>query len=270
MKTFRTSLLLLALALTATSCEKVIDLDLETAETQTVIEAVLDADQTTFQVTISETSDYFNPEIPAAVSGAQVTLTDDQGGSWTLTEAAAGLYATEVTPETGRTYTLEVSTESGSYQASSTLLPAVELLAIDTEFEEANAFFDEGYNAYLRFEDDGTAANFYRIKHSINQVAQNGGDDLQVVDDNLFDGNLARLPIFQQIFNPGDVLEVTLVHFDEPSFDYWSTLADIVSAAGGPNGAVAAPANPDSNWSGGALGYFSCQASSTLEIVLPE
>ena len=63
MKSVHFSALLTALALTNMSCEKVIDLELDTAEASTVIEGKLEASATEFQLAISQTSAYFSPRL---------------------------------------------------------------------------------------------------------------------------------------------------------------------------------------------------------------
>ena len=270
MKTVHFSALLTALALTNMSCEKVIDLELDTAEASIVIEGKLEASATEFQLAISQTSAYFSPALPVPVDGAEVNLRDNQGNAWPMTELSNGTYLAELTPEIGQTYSLEVFVLDETYRASSSLLPAVELIAVDYEYQPGNGILGEGYVVSLLFEDDGSTKNYYQIKHSINGEDQNNADDLLLYDDNLFNGNEVSLPITGKSFNPGDTLEIHLIHMDEPSFEYLRTLSDIVGSPGGPNGAVAAPSNPLSNWTNSALGFFSCQSASTQVIVLPE
>jgi len=269
MKSFLKSLGIFLLSLLFLSCEKVIDVDLEESEPQLEIEAVLKEVEHFFEVTIAKSTSYFNRGPQKVVTDDTITLIDNEGKYMAIPHIANGVYVDSVTGVFGRTNTLAASVEGNLYEANSTLLEQVELQELVEEFEEANAFNDEGYSIFLRFQDPPNETNYYRVLHYIDGEVQKGGDQLQVVDDALFDGGYARLPIFQQVFDAGSTVKVELVHLDKASYDYFTALRDIIDTGGGPGGATAAPANPNSNWSGGILGYFSAQNSSNLTIVLP-
>jgi len=50
---------------------------------------------------------------------------------------------------------------------------------------------------------------------------------------------------------------------DEPTFDFFNTLSDVLNNQNGP-----APANPNTNIQGGALGYFGAFTSSKKQIIV--
>lgn len=264
------SLALIAL-LSLSSCEKVIDIELDSVDSRLVIEGVLTEGQQEFEVIISQTADYFDPSDPVYIGGAALVLNDDQGNSWELEETTIGHYSVQVNAEAGRVYTLTANVGGQVYTAISEMLSPIMIEELDLEFVESNLFTEEGFSVFVRFFDPGGIQNFYRIKYALNGEVQNSGSDLVIVDDNFFDGSLTMVPLFQQVFQPGDTLELTLIHFDETSYDYWSAIADIASDGGpGTNGSVAAPGNPESNWSEDVLGYFSCQSSDTMQLVIEE
>ncbi|MEM9849464.1 MAG: DUF4249 domain-containing protein [Bacteroidota bacterium] len=256
--------------LVLTACEKVIDVDLEESDPQIVIEANLQAGEHDFVVNISETADYFDNQLPTSIEAAAVRLVAEDGTITMIPWSSSGQYRTTMTAMPKQTYRLEVQIGEALYQASSFLPERVALLNLETEFQEARGPLDEGYLVFSRFQDDGAVDNYYRFLHSVDGVLQNDGDDLQVSDDNFFNGGTARLPLFQKIFNPGEEIELILQHFDAASFDYFNSLADIVSSGDGAAGGSAAPGNPNTNWSNGALGYFSAFSSDTLSIQIPE
>jgi len=262
-------ILILPLLLLQFSCEEVIEIDLEDAESQLVIEAKLQEGSQDFTVLISRTSSYFDSALPETVETAAVSLQDDQGNSLSIPHAGNGVYSAAVTGVAGNFYTLRVTEGENTYEAVSYLPQAVNLLGLEPQFSEATPFTDEGYLLFMRFEDPAGTDNYYRVLHRVNGVLQNAADDLQVSNDDLFDGGSARLPLFQKIFTSGDSVEVELLHFDEASYDYFNSLTDIVSQGGGPGGASAAPGNPTSNWTGGCLGYFSASSSSIQALRIP-
>ena len=91
---------------------------------------------------------------------------------------------------------------------------------------------------------------------------------MQVLNDNRNDGNQVRTSLMMKTFQSGDLVEIELIHFDEASYNYFSTLGDIIGSSRGPNSGSAAPGNPISNWTNGALGYFSAYSADVAEIVI--
>lgn len=252
------------------SCEKVIDLDLDESESQLVIEANLDASTNSISVLVTKSTDYFNSSELERINDAEIILTDAQNNMFSIPEVSSGLYFLELSEvETNQLYSLDVIVDNQTYSAQSFLPEVVEIVSLSTAFQEENTFFEEGYQVRFLFQDPGNETNFYRILHSINGELQKEGSDMQILDDDLFNGGQADLPIFQHIFESGEVITVDLLHFDESSFDYFNSLSDIVNSGGGPGGASAAPGNPITNWSGDILGYFSAYSKSTQEITLP-
>ena len=263
---------ILALLLTVLfSCEKVIEVDLNDSDPQVVIEARLEAGEHDFEVLISETTSYFSNEPVVYRNDAQVRLLDNTGGAIAVPLDDNGRYTTRVDAVSSQTYTLEVELGGNRYLASAEVPELVALQELEADYREAFGPFDEGYQVFLRFADDATQENYYRQIHAIDGEYELAGEDLQVTDDNLFNGSpQARLPIFQRIFDPGVELTVVFQHIDNSSFEYYNSLADIIGEDGGPNGGSAAPGNPVSNWDGEVLGFFGAFASDTLQIELPE
>ncbi|MEL6942830.1 MAG: DUF4249 domain-containing protein, partial [Bacteroidota bacterium] len=229
------------LLISLTACEKVIDIDLNESDPQIVIEASLEAGEHEFVVRITETTSYFDNQLPNVIDYAQIRLFQEDGTAIEIPYQDAGNYAALVNAMPNQTYRLEVEIGDLLYEASSFLPEKVELLQLETEFQEARGPIEEGYLLYFSFKDDGSVDNYYRLLHSIDGVFQNGGDDLQVSDDAFVNGGVARLPLFRKTFNSGEEIEVELRHFDAASFEYFNSLSDIVSnEEGGPGGGSAA------------------------------
>ena len=263
-------MLLIAMISLFISCEKVIDIELNESEQQVVIEAKLSEGTQAFSVIISQTAPYFESQSPQSVDNAIVTLRDETGSALLIPFQQNGIYSSEVTAISGHTYTLEVQIEDKIYIANTFLPEKVELTELYTEYRAAIGPNDAGYLVYFRYEDPPGVKNYYRVVHSVNGVLQNTGGDLQVLNDDLNDGSNARFALFRQIFQVQDTVEVVLQHFDETSYDYYNSLGDIISSGSGFGGGSVAPGNPDSAWSGDALGYFSAIHSDTLSIVVRE
>ncbi len=248
------------------SCEKVIDVELNEEDSQLAIEAPLYAGTHNFVVTLSATNSYFEASLPNGVNGAAITLSDDLGSTQVLSPIGNGQYESMVTATPGRTYSLQVVLGSVTYTAESKLLDVVPLDQLEPEFQEEFGPFPEGYIIYNRFNDPANEENYYRFRHWVNDTFQNEGTDIVVFDDSFFDGNYTRLPLINQIFDLHDTVEVEMIHFDKAAYEFYNALVDIV---GDPNsGGSAAPGNPISNWNNNALGYFIAMSSDTVQIVV--
>lgn len=251
------------------SCEEVIEIPLEESGTQLVIEAKLQEGSHPFNVAVSYSSSYYDSSLPTPVIDAEVTLTDDEGIEYSVPHLSNGIYSIPFQASAGEQYILKVQVGEETYQAVSFLPDPVSLNELIPEYQPVNPGGNPGYQVFVRFNDPAGEENYYRLRHSVDGNLQNSNEDYQVTNDNIFDGGEARLPLFQQTFESGSLVGIELIHFDQSSYDYFNSLSDIVSTAGGPGGATAAPGNPVTNWSGGCLGYFSAYSSDTLSIRIP-
>lgn len=252
-----------------TACEKVIDVDLDEADPKLVIEAKLQEGTHEFEVQISYSAPYFENELPEYVNDAEVTLIDGNGNSVKVPFFQKGIYKLDYTALSSMFYTLEVSLDGRNYSASSFLPEKIELNEVYADEAPNNAFAEGDFNVLYRYNDPAGVENYYRVLHAVDGEFQNDGDDLIILNDNLNDGSSARIPLLQKFFNSGETVTIVLIHFDEASYDYFNSLSDIVSDANGPNAGSAAPGNPNSNWSGDVLGYFSAFSSDTLGLEIP-
>lgn len=261
--------ILIALAILQTSCEKTIDVDLKNAAPRIVIEAVLEQGKNDFTVLISTTSDYFTNEGYSTIDNAEVTLTNSAGDSVIVPFVESGKYKIKLNALEGVQYYLSVNANGINYQATSYLPNSITLDSTELEFRKSTPQADEGYAVFLRFNDPSSNSNYYRVLHAVDGRYAKEGDDLQIVDDRLFNGGNARLPIFGKTFEQGDSLKIVLIHFDEAAYEYFNSLSDIIGSGGGPAGGTAAPGNPNTNWNNDALGYFIAQNSDTLALLIP-
>ena len=67
-------------------------------------------------------------------------------------------------------------------------------------------------------------------------------------------------------FNPGDTVWVDLLSIDKASYDYFNTLNNILTSDRSPTSL--APANPNTNLTNGALGYFAAYSVDSRMIIL--
>lgn len=262
------------LSLTAlVSCEEIIDLDLGNAESRIVIEGTITSDTGPYYVKINQSVDYGELNEFPTVSGAAVTIKDQDGNSEMLEEVEQGLYAIqEFQGEPGKRYELDVTYDGESYKAASTM-PAtvIPIQSLDYVFEEETLFIDEGYYVTAYFADPEDEMNYYRLKMFVNgepyYFDQDGvlvkDDNFWLVNDKFFNGKIMDLE-FPQTLKVGDKVDVELHQLDKATYDYYRTLVDLMGFGG------VAPANPLSNWSNGALGYFGALSVTYASVVIEE
>jgi hypothetical protein len=257
---------LLILTLLFLGCEKVIDVDLNDAAPAIVIEGNLsnNMDDADAEVKISMTSSYFDTLPSEKVSGAIVNVTSDFGDNYIFNETEKGIYKTnKAWFKEGSTYHLFVEANGEKYEATSKLNQAVNIDSVKFYYEDS-PFFESGYYVNVYIFDPPGVENFYRLKYSKNGVFQNTIDDLILFNDRYVDGKTIEISLFNQPFELNDTITLLLISLDVGAFEYFETFQEVVNN----NPGSAAPANPNSNLSNGALGYFSVSSSDTKSFII--
>ncbi len=260
-------LLLIITGIFISGCEKVIDVDLNEASPALVIQGNLSSDQKVAEVKLTMTTSYFDTLSPEKVTGAKVSLEDGKGQKIVLIETLKGVYATfGLKPVFNTNYKLIVETRDEIYQAESVLNPPVTIDSVTWEYDEGSSFFDAGYYLNVWFSDPPSVENYYRIQIYRNGLLKRSMDDLIVFNDRYVDGNKVSISLFNDPYYLNDTVRVQLISLDKKAYDYFNTLAELINT----NPGSAAPANPNTNFSNGALGYFSAWSSDTLSVIIRE
>ncbi|TNE53534.1 MAG: DUF4249 domain-containing protein [Bacteroidetes bacterium] len=253
-------LVLIVLGTFITSCEKVIDLDLNEENPKIVIEGAINKDSLVNTIMVRWTLNFDENTSYPAVSNAQVSIEDDQGNSEALTMTAPGIYQTSNFPGVeNRTYTLKVTVDGKTYQASSRMPQQVPL---DTIIMENFAFGpDPVYFPIAVRTDPAGINNYYRF-----DLFKNGDNvpGIYLQDDQFADGVQVLEPVFGGEYESGDTLGLNLLCIDGAVHKYFFTLEANTGGTGG-----ATPANPESNFGLDALGYFSAQTIQHKTIIVP-
>ncbi|NDK55742.1 DUF4249 domain-containing protein [Pontibacter fetidus] len=253
--------LLAMLMLAFTSCEEVIDYELDTAESRLVVEGLLTDQPGPYKVRLSNTKGYLDEGRTTGVNGALVIISDNHGHTDTLKAAGEGLYQTNTLQGIpGYTYYFKAVVNGKEYTAQS-YMPAVSPLdSLTFEYKAAGHMEDEGYYPIVHFGDPAGKGNNYRWNVYINGVLE--PDELAVLNDELYDGNYGHANM-QFAVQKGDRLRVEVYGIDKPAYDFWFALLNQQNSSGGPFEGT--PANAPSNISNGAIGYFGASAVSIIE-----
>lgn len=237
----------LILILSLFSCEKVIHLDLKNSPQKIVIQGNIYDQSGPFTVHISNSAYFDASNNYPPVTGANVVITDNVNQTEQLTESISGTYVTtKLRGIPGRTYSLSVKNGFDTYLANSTMPYAVSMDSIYF----ANSPFSGEKATMIRFRDPPFTTNFYRMVYFVNNIRQK---QFYVINDEFLQGTTITYSLQARNSDlklaKNDLVTVWLESIDRGVYEYFRT-------AGNDDGNSASPANPVSNISNGALGYF--------------
>jgi hypothetical protein len=255
----------LLLVISMVSCEKVIDIDLNSTAKKYVIEGVVTDQVGGAVVKITQTKDFKENNDFPGVSGAAVSISDN-GVAVQLQETGNGIYtdaALKGIP--GHHYTLEVKVDGQIFTASSSL---PEKVNFDTLYVKEEEIFGTNKKipniGYIDPPGPGNSYRFVLYKNGEQQKT------IYVINDDYADNRPASWQLLtydeeeeEDKVKTNDIIRVDMFCIDSAMYKYWFSL---FAASGGDSGAT--PANPVTNISGGALGYFSAHTSQRREVVV--
>jgi hypothetical protein len=252
------------IALVSVSCTKNIHLNLQNAAGLLVIEGNINNQPGPYTVYLSKTATYYDSNNIVPVSGGRITISDDAGMRDSLIEVSPGTYhTTTITGTVGRTYHLSVNSGGKQYDAYSKMNPSV---PIDSVGILTLSFFGRSQSrVYILYKDPAAVSNFYKgllyvssyysPADSAAHVVRSSPKQTKVnaLNDNLNNGLTTETFMrTDNDLNKFDTVTAELDAIDQPMYNYWNSLNSSTLSS-----QSAAPANPTSNISNNALGYFS-------------
>jgi hypothetical protein len=264
MKTVIISCLVFGL-LTFFSCKKVINVDINNASSQIVITGEVTNASGPYTVSISSTVNFSADNNFPSVSGALVIISDNYGLKDSLSEISPGVYATHTYwhGQPGNIYTLNVSSSGKNYTAVSPMPQPVNLDSVSFQ-QSLRGGGKRVIEAVANFQDPAGVANYYQFAESINDTVLN---KVFIFSDRLSDGKYISQALDDDStdLENGNQLTFSMYCIDENVYQYLYELRQLQDA--NPFN-EATPANPDSNISGGALGYFSAHTIQTKQLTV--
>ncbi len=217
-----------------TSCEDVVDVDLNDENPRLVIDAAIKWQKGTAGETqtirLSMTNNYFTNDVVQA-TGAIVQITNSSSTIFPFIEVGnTGEYiCTNFVPVINENYTLEVTYDGETYSATNTLLATPEIMYVE---QETVTDVDGSDKIQLKwfFQDNGAEDNFYLLTvKNPNKVIPEYG----TLSDEFFQGN----PMFG-FYSSGETESGTTVLLqvqgvNEPYYNYMNKLITIATTNGG-------------------------------------
>ncbi len=257
--------LFIFLLLPALACKKVISVKLQDAPSRIVIEGEVTNGGAAAQVKISRSVNFSALNSYPPVTNATVRIIDSTSRvSALLKQSDSGLYTTKViVGSSGHSYTLQVTVDGQTYTASSAMPLPVLLdsvtFALNTDFNNK-----QNINAVVNFRDPSGIGNYYQFTESVRGRLI---PDIFVFEDRLSDGKYIEQPLFNDsaYLQKGDTVLLTMNCVDKNVYNYFFSLADVTGSS---SFQTATPANPTTNISNGALGYFSAHTTTRTRVVV--
>ena len=251
----------------AVSCNKVIDIDVRDSDIKYVVEGVITDEPGVCVVNISRSRNFDEPNDFENISGAVVKVYDNDE-LFELQETEPGKYQnTSLMGTPGHFYRLEIAVYDKEFSSTCTMPQPV---AMDSLYIKAGPFGQFKF-ATIDYTDPGEYNNGYRFVQYVN-----GSKEPTVFweNDEFTNGQFVTMQLDASAdekddprnIKTGDEVTIEMQTVDEQVFTFWYTLR---SGGGDGAGFSAAPSNPATNISGGALGYFSAHTVDRRTIVAP-
>ena len=252
------TLLACILFLSLTSCEKIINVDLNSADPKYVIEGIVSDTDEGATVKITQTKNFYEDNTFPGVENAVVKITDTGGTTYTLEYVDSGLYkASELKGVPGETYKLSVDINGYRFSSESKMPEPVPVDSIYLSWKKYSFIPDTIYSVILEATDPVDVDNYYRFIMRVNNMKKKriyvdsdeyvNGKAVKAVFEYYPDEDDKNSPKLQY----GDIMEIEMQCIDKNVYTYFFGLA------GTGSGMSAGLGNPTSNITGGALGYFS-------------
>lgn len=262
MKIYKFTLLFL-FAVLLTSCEDVVQVDLQTAAPKLVVDAEIQWQKGTAgneqQIKLSTTTGYYNPTIPT-VSGATVFVTNSDNVVFNFAEETAnsGLYLCHnFVPEIDKTYVLTVQLNGQIYTATETLKSVSPISHI--EQTDDGGFGGDEIEIKTYYNDPDIVDNYYMFRYKASSLAI---PYYGVDEDEFFQGNEFFGYFSHEDLKSGDNVDITIYGVSKRYFEYMNKLILIAEGSGGgpfgtPPATVRGNIINQTNSGNFALGYFS-------------
>ena len=261
------------------SCEETIVLDTQQIPPSLVIESHITTQDKLHTVKLSLSVDFYYDQKPPMIKDAVVSITDVTSGETypfvhnnSNREDYQGIFVSEVAFEgkTGHTYELQVKYNGEVYTAQETLYPVTKIDELSYRINNAEYKDPEKegyfYQVLLNAAEPQETKDYYLFKFYRNDsLVYARESDLYFTDDEMLGPEIANLPL-PVFYSKGDKARVEIFSISRQAFIY---LTDLVNVLNNDSGMFSPPpANPRTNISNNALGYFMASDISSETIII--
>ncbi|SHJ63765.1 DUF4249 domain-containing protein [Aquimarina spongiae] len=236
-------LFIVTIAILFTSCEDVIDVEVQQGPERLVIEASIDWEKGTpgneQTIRLRKSTPFFDTNTNTAVTGATVDITNtNTQEQFVFTDQNDGTYTTDsFVPVLGQSYSLRIAHDGEIYTATETMTSVADITNVFQDREDG--FDEELLEVHLVFTDPVDEENNYLFKF------QRRGDllpELEVAEDEFVNGN--EIDWWYELedddedgenqgpFAPGDTVDIEFFGISRQYYDYIKILISQIGGVG--------------------------------------
>jgi hypothetical protein len=264
----------------AWACEETIRLDIRQTAPRVVVEGlVLEGAEGHF-VKLTRTAGFYQTGSTPRITNALVQISDSEGNVFPMVHNpgnhpdSLGVYLPEssLVGVAGRSYTLRVEVEGEVYEGSDDLLPIQPIDSLTTRQNPREKLDPEEpgryYEVLLYAKEPQETRDYYLFKFYRNDSIMNSnGLFVYVADDTAIGERINGIPA-PVYFKEGELARVEIYSLSRTAFRFFFELNTLLTNDGGMFGPP--PANPRTNLSNGALGFFQTSARARESILVEE
>lgn len=256
----------MVIVLLFTSCEDVVDVDLNDAEPRLVIETNITISEENGSmvskfIRLTTTAPYFDDDVPP-VEDAIVEIHDENGNIYPFPHSEEGYYFGNLPVQHNQNYTLQIVYDDEVYRGTTKLVGVSPLEYV--EQKDDGGFFGDKIELRVFFTDPAGEDNFYFFL-----ATSERGVRRSVYKDEFFDGNETFASYMPDDLEAGDMVQFSLFGISEDYYNYMFILLQQTGGGGGPfetqpatvRGNIVNETNPENF----PLGYFRISEVSILD-----
>ena len=242
--------IIIGFILLLSSCTEPYGTELDSGYVRLVVQGSITNELKPHQVYLSKSADYFSNEAAPRVTGADVSISDGEN-TFYLSEISDGIYETDtIAGEVGKTYTLTITTEGETYEASCYLNYCPPIDSINFGFYDLSAYDIIDSSAYILLNamEPATPDNYYMWNAYRNGVLETDTlNEVYFSDDQFINGYYmydAEVAWVRKV-EVDDTITLEMLAITEEYYDYLNQVMTVTEWNMGPFGGP--PANPNGN-----------------------
>ena len=256
-----------------TSCEKTIFLDIEQTPQKVVIEAMVSNLEGQQFVKVSRSVDFYAPTGSTPTSNATVSVWHDVGNEFEFLESEEkGVYlpSAKFVGEVGHTYHLTVIVDNVIYEAADRMFSVTKIDSVNYRInrDQQREPNEPGkvFEAIIFTREPQDTKDYYLFKFYRNDTLIVYSDtDIYYSDDTILGESIDGLPS-PVYYGKNDTARFEMMSLSREGYLFYNDLSFLINSDGGMFSPP--PANPRTNLTNGALGFFQASAIDTLTLVI--
>lgn len=223
------NLMVAILLFTGSSCEEVVEIELESSEPRLVVEASLTwlkgSEENSQQIILSKTAPFYEEENPS-VEDALVFVKTEEGIEYEFTHSGNGIYTNgQLLPESGQLLKLEIYYNDELYSGTEKMIPVTDIDYV--EQNNSGGFSGDEIEIKSYYTDPADEENYYLF------IFRNNKTSLEIYEDEFTNGNQIFGYFSNEDIEPEDSIEIEMYGISKAYYEYLFILRTQVGGNGG-------------------------------------